>query len=146
VIGAPYSFTLQATGGTKPYSWGITGLQGQLPQGFTLTPGGTITGKSFLPEQSTFTLYVVDSGEQSLGQYQEILEGQAAFATLTLTVGLGNSKIDSLLGPLGNQVLVPLLGNLQADLTNTVALVQSGLTELQAEIFCLTDPFACSHF
>ena len=38
----PYSFRLQAESGIEPYRWRIAA--GSLPQGFTLNPGGQITG------------------------------------------------------------------------------------------------------
>lgn len=40
--GQPYSQTLQASGGTAPYTWTVAG--GQLPAGLTLSPSGAITG------------------------------------------------------------------------------------------------------
>lgn len=42
VAGAPYSATLQATGGTPPYSWVLT--SGSLPTGLSLSSGGVISG------------------------------------------------------------------------------------------------------
>ena len=40
--GVPYSFQLQATGGTTPYTWTIT--SGSLAAGLTLSPSGLISG------------------------------------------------------------------------------------------------------
>jgi len=42
VVGAPYSQTLAATGGTAPYLWALT--SGVLPAGLTLDPSGVIYG------------------------------------------------------------------------------------------------------
>jgi hypothetical protein len=57
----PYSFQLDATGGTPQYTWAVTG--GALPMGLTLSPTGLLSGT---PESNTgtydFTVTVVDSG------------------------------------------------------------------------------------
>ena len=61
-IGSPYSATVAAAGGTKPYTFTVTA--GSLPSGLTFTSsssGGTITG---IPNSSgtfTFTVQVTDS-------------------------------------------------------------------------------------
>ncbi len=62
VVGTPYSQTLQATGGTTPYSWTIT--TGSLPAGLTLNAAtGAITGTPTGPQVGTisFTATVTDS-------------------------------------------------------------------------------------
>ena len=42
LVGSGYNQTLQAAGGTAPYSWGIT--SGQLPAGLSLSSSGTLSG------------------------------------------------------------------------------------------------------
>ncbi len=62
VVGTSYSQTLQATGGTTPYSWAIT--TGSLPAGLTLNAAtGAITGTPTGPQVGTisFTVTVTDS-------------------------------------------------------------------------------------
>ena len=51
MVGAPYSQTLSASGGTAPYSWSIA--SGSLPPGLTLS-GATITGTPSAPGSSNF--------------------------------------------------------------------------------------------
>jgi hypothetical protein len=60
VVGATYSQTLSAAGGTAPYLWAITG--GRLPIGLTLNATtGQITGTPTSPISSFVTFQVTDS-------------------------------------------------------------------------------------
>jgi acid phosphatase len=54
-----YSATLQATGGTPPYTWSV--LSGQLPTGLSLSPGGTISGTPTLAGSFALSIGVNDS-------------------------------------------------------------------------------------
>jgi hypothetical protein len=59
-IGVAYSQTVQATGGTTPYSWSIVG--GSLPAGLSLgSSSGTISGTPTTAGTSNFTVRVTDS-------------------------------------------------------------------------------------
>jgi hypothetical protein len=59
--GVLYSFQLEATGGTAPYTWTVTG--GSLPVGLTLSPTGVLSGTAnSYPETYDFTATVNDSG------------------------------------------------------------------------------------
>ena len=61
VVGAPYSQTLAATGGTPPYLWTVSA--GRLPVGLTLnTATGQITGTPTNPVSSLVTFKVTDAG------------------------------------------------------------------------------------
>src|SRR5246127_4478073 len=63
--GAAYSATLNATGGTTPYTWSIS--SGQLPPGTSLnTTSGTITGTPTQSGTFHFTAKIVDSGSPAL--------------------------------------------------------------------------------
>ena len=59
VIGAAYSQTLTASGGTTPYSWSVTG---SLPSGLILDNGGVISGIPTTVGTATFTVQVTDKG------------------------------------------------------------------------------------
>jgi hypothetical protein len=56
----PYSASLNATGGTPPYSWALSNNTA-LPQGLTLSPTGQITGTPTVVGTITFTIQVSDS-------------------------------------------------------------------------------------
>ena len=57
VVGAAYSQTLQATGGTPPYSWSATGV----PAGLALASGGTLSGTPTAAGTQTLAVTVRDS-------------------------------------------------------------------------------------
>jgi phosphatidylinositol-3-phosphatase len=57
-VGAAYSATLKATGGTPPYTWSAAG--GQLPAGLNLSAAGMIAGTPTLAGSSTMTIEVSD--------------------------------------------------------------------------------------
>jgi acid phosphatase len=55
-----YTASLQASGGTAPYSWSV--LSGQLPTGLSLSPStGTISGMPTVAGSFSFTIQVKDS-------------------------------------------------------------------------------------
>ncbi|MGA8764363.1 MAG: Ig domain-containing protein [Candidatus Sulfotelmatobacter sp.] len=57
--GVHYSATLQASGGTGPYTWSVA--SGSLPSGLTLSSNGVITGTTQQVGSFPFTLTVLDS-------------------------------------------------------------------------------------
>jgi hypothetical protein len=59
IVGVPYSYTLQATGGTPPYTYSLTA--GSLPPGITLQSNGVISGTPTQPGASSFTATVTDN-------------------------------------------------------------------------------------
>lgn len=71
-LGAPYSTSVQAAGGTQPYSWTIGG--GSLPDGLTLSTAGAITGTATSDGTFQFTVVVTDANSTQ------------AHATLSITV------------------------------------------------------------
>ena len=58
-LSTPYAATLEAVGGTPPYTWSIA--SGSLPPGLALSSDGTISGTPTATGTFTFSLEVVDS-------------------------------------------------------------------------------------
>lgn len=88
-VGQAYSFTMQASGGTSPYTWSAQGF----PAGFSMDSSGTITGSSGQEEQGTVTVVVIDAAREYLGNNQWIA-GQGREATFTFTVSSGIPVLD----------------------------------------------------
>lgn len=65
-VGAAYSGSLSASGGTAPYSWSIA--SGALPNGLSLSSTGNVTGVPNAAGVSTFTVLVRDSSNPSVTQ------------------------------------------------------------------------------
>jgi hypothetical protein len=82
-VGAPYSATLAASGGTPPYQWSVS--SGTLPPGLSLAAAtGVISGTPAAAANATkLTFKVTDSGTPA----------QLGYAPLTLTVSPGNITI-----------------------------------------------------
>ncbi len=72
-VGQPYTAQLSAAGGVTPYVWT---LQGTLPAGLSLSPGGTITGTATSTGSFPFTVQAVDSSSPPL----------SVTASLTITI------------------------------------------------------------
>lgn len=62
--GTPYTATLTADGGTKPYTWFLN--SGSLPAGLTLSSGGVISGTPTCVGRSDFTIRVTDASTPAL--------------------------------------------------------------------------------
>jgi hypothetical protein len=73
---APYSITLQATGGVGPYTW-ATAAGATLPTGLTLTSGGLLSGQIASPGQYPVPVTVSDKYKAT------------ASVSITLTVASG---------------------------------------------------------
>jgi Peptidase A4 family/Putative Ig domain len=86
MMGAGYSSTLMAAGGTGPYLWTLTG--GSLPAGLALSPGGAITGTPTQQGGSSFTVQVVDSS---------VPTPLVASATLSIDVFAPSSSVPTVL-------------------------------------------------
>ncbi|HLZ39511.1 MAG TPA: Ig domain-containing protein [Candidatus Sulfotelmatobacter sp.] len=62
--GAPYSATLTSSGGTPPYSWSVA--SGTLPQGFSFSNSGSLTGTAIQVGSYSFTVKVADASSQTV--------------------------------------------------------------------------------
>ncbi|HWB84179.1 MAG TPA: putative Ig domain-containing protein [Bryobacteraceae bacterium] len=62
-VGATYSQTLAAGGGTPPYTWAVS--DGALPQGLTLSAAGALSGTPAAAGTANFTVKVTDSANAS---------------------------------------------------------------------------------
>jgi hypothetical protein len=58
-VHTPYSATMEAVGGTAPYTWSVA--SGSLPPGLTLSPTGTIAGTPTQNGTFSFVIKVTDS-------------------------------------------------------------------------------------
>ncbi len=80
-VGVAYSQSLQATGGSQPYTWSL--ISGALPVGLNLGSDGVIAGTPVASGTSTFTVQVSDSSTPSK---------QYATAKLSITVNPGSTN------------------------------------------------------
>src|SRR5438105_2218661 len=63
-VGAGYSQSVSAAGGSQPYTWSVS--SGALPNGLSLNAGtGAITGTPTTVESPSFTIHVVDNASAS---------------------------------------------------------------------------------
>ena len=89
-VKAAYSATLEASGGTEPYSWSIT--TGSLPAGLSLDAGtGEISGTPTTSAKSSFTVQVADASAHSATQPLSItIEPSLTITTTSLAEGTVN--------------------------------------------------------
>ncbi len=82
-VGSAYSATLQATGGTTPYTWSVA--SGALPSGLTLSTSGIISGTPATSGTSSFSVMVKDAESTPMTATSTFSLTIAPPATLTLT-------------------------------------------------------------
>ena len=85
--GTAYSTTLEATGGTSPYTWLVSG--GALPPGFGMTPTGVISGTPTTTGSYSFTAQVHDSAGHLATDAYSISITTAPIAISTTSVPSG---------------------------------------------------------
>jgi uncharacterized protein (TIGR03437 family) len=85
-----YSYVLNASGGTPPYSWGLA--SGSLPAGLSLSSGGQITGTPSTIGTSQFVIFVTDSAKAT-ARAQFSLTIQASVLTITTQSPLPNGGV-----------------------------------------------------
>ena len=96
-VGEAYSTTLAAAGGTTPLTWSLSG--GSLPDGLSISTGGTISGTPQAAGTFNFTVQVADSGspQQTATQAFSIEIGKAAPAvTLSAAPTSGATAANSI--------------------------------------------------
>lgn len=77
LVGTPYSFQLQAMGGTAPYLWLVTA--GRLPMGLSLDSSGLILGIPTSSTNETFSVVVQDNNWKDRGIDMRDLSLSAAY-------------------------------------------------------------------
>lgn len=131
-VGAAYSQTITASGGTAPYVFGVT--SGTLPAGLTLTAGGVLSGTPTTAGSSTVTIRATDANGCFASVVYTIVIAAAVCPTITLspatlpngTTGVAYSQTITGSGGTGPYVFTVPAGNLPAGLTLTTAGVVSG--------------------
>jgi WD40 repeat protein len=84
-VGAAYSATLAATGGTPPYNWSIT--TGALPAGLSLNAAtGAVTGTPTAAGTANFTVQVADSASPTPATATHPLSIAVAAAQTSVTI------------------------------------------------------------
>jgi hypothetical protein len=86
-----YTTTLQATGGTAPFTWSV--VTGSLPTGLSLAPSGTISGTPTATGTATFTVQVADSdGATASGSLSVAVVASAPAAPTGASAVGGNQR------------------------------------------------------
>ncbi len=86
-VGAAYSQTLQASGGTAPYSWSL--VSGQIP-GLTLSGGGVLSGTPTTAGTFPVTVEVNDQAERSANRNYTV---QIGASVTIVTTSLNNGAV-----------------------------------------------------
>jgi autotransporter-associated beta strand protein len=79
--GVSYSATLEATGGTTPYTWSVA--SGSLPGGLTLSPAGAVSGTPTAAGTFTFTAQVTDHAAATASKAFTVTIAAAALSITT---------------------------------------------------------------
>ena len=87
-VGLPYTTTLQAVGGSSPFSWVVTA--GSLPAGINFNGQGQISGTATASGDFSFTVQVTD-GNSHTAQKQFALSVKGSLAITSSTLPAGNT-------------------------------------------------------
>ena len=121
-VGASFSQSLAATGGTLPYGWSL--VSGALPAGLTLNSAGLISGTPATAGSSSFTVQVSDSQARTATAALSITVSAASLAISTTALASGQINTAYSTTLLGSGGTLPYgwsvsLGSLPAGLTLT---------------------------
>jgi hypothetical protein len=87
-----YQTTLQAQGGTTPYTWGLS--SGSLPPGLSLNPStGSISGTPTTAGTSSFTIAVTDSGQPTAQTASKAFQITIAAPLVITTTSLPSGQV-----------------------------------------------------
>jgi len=119
-VGIAYNQTLQATGGTAPYTWAV--LSGSLPTGLSLnTSTGAITGTPTTAGTSSFTAKVTDNAAATASKALSIVINAAVSITTSSlpadTAGIAYNQTLSATGGTGGLTWSLNAGSLPAGLS-----------------------------
>ncbi len=99
-VGVPYTATLQATGGTAPYTFALSA--GAMPDGLSLTQGGTISGTPTAAGTNSLTFTATDSsGYSGSKQYSLVVLMPLNLTPASLAPGKLNIPYSATLQPSG---------------------------------------------
>jgi endonuclease/exonuclease/phosphatase family metal-dependent hydrolase len=98
MVGAAYSQTLAATGGTTPYAWSVT--SGAVPAGLTLSSSGVLAGTPTAFGTSTFTVKVTDAASATVSKSFSVVVSPA-----TLVISTASPLADGMVGKAYSQTL-----------------------------------------
>jgi large repetitive protein len=117
-VGAAYSQTLAATGGTAPYLWALA--SGSLPPGLTLSTAGVMSGTPATSGSFTFSVLVADNAGGTATRQYTIAVSPLSITTATLpsgSVGSAYSQTIAATGGTGAYVWTVASGGLPTGLT-----------------------------
>ena len=98
--GVPYSFSLQAAGGSLPYSWVVTA--GAIPAGLNFSGGGQISGTATATGDFTFTAQVTDGASRTAQkQFTITVKGPLSITLTALPAGSTGSAYSQTLAAVG---------------------------------------------
>jgi hypothetical protein len=90
-VGAAYSASLNATGGTPPYTWSLE--SGTLPDGTSLSPAGSISGTPTRAATFSFTARVTDAQSATASKALSITISAPAFSVTTSMMPNGTQGV-----------------------------------------------------
>lgn len=89
-VGSPFSASLNAVGGTSPYTYSVT--SGALPNGMSLSTGGQLTGTPTTGSLYAFTITARDSSGSGPYTASQAYSGTIAAPTITLSGSASNGN------------------------------------------------------